>query len=130
MAEHPNLERARKGYEAFGKGDMETVSELMDDGIVWHVSGDNPLSGDYEGKDAIMGYFGRLMQETGGTFKNDVHDMLANDEHGVALVNVSATRGDKSIEMPSVQVFHMTDGKMTEFWAFSQDTAAFDDFWA
>ncbi len=130
MAEHPNLERARKGYEAFGKGDMETVSELMDDGIVWHVSGDNPLSGDYEGKDAIMGYFGRLMQETGGTFKNDVHDMLANDEHGVALVNVSATRSDKSIEMPSVQVFHMTDGKMTEFWAFSQDTAAFDDFWA
>lgn len=130
MAEHPNLELARKGYEAFGKGDMETVGELMDDGIVWHVSGDTPLSGDYKGKEAVMGYFARLMQETGGTLKNDVHDMLANDEHGVALVNLSATRGDKSLEMPSAQVFHMKDGKMTEFWAFSQDSAAFDDFWA
>ena len=129
MADHPNLEQARKGYEAFGNGDLETVDELMDDDIVWHVSGHSPMSGDYEGKEAVMGYFGRLMQETGGTFKNDIHDMLANDEHGVALVNVTASRGGKSIDQPSVNVFHMKDGKMTEFWAFTEDPTEWDAFW-
>ena len=70
------------------------------------------------------------MQETGGTFKNEIHDMLANDDHGVALVNFSATRGDKSLDGSIVHIFHMRDGKMTEFWSISQDQAQFDAFWA
>jgi hypothetical protein len=70
------------------------------------------------------------MQETGGTFKNEIHDMLANDDHGVALITFSATRGDKSLEGSIVHVFHMRDGKMIEFWAISEDQAQFDEFWA
>jgi ketosteroid isomerase-like protein len=56
--------------------------------------------------------------------------MLANDEHGVALVTQTATRGGTSIEGPVVQVFHMRDGKMTEFWTFAQDQSAVDEFWS
>jgi len=129
MTDHPNLESARRGYQAFANGDLATVSELLADDIVWHVGGNNTLSGDYEGKEAVLSFFGRLMQETGGSFKNDIHDMLANDEHGVALVTQTATRGGTSIEGPVVQVFHMRDGKMTEFWTFARDQSAIDEFW-
>lgn len=129
MTDHPNLESARQGYQAFADGDLATVSELLADDIVWHVGGNNTLSGDYEGKEAVLSFFGRLMQETGGSFKNDIHDMLANDEHGVALVTQTATRGGTSIEGPVVQVFHMRDGKMTEFWTFARDQSAIDEFW-
>ena len=38
------------------------------------------------------------MQETGGTFKYEIHDMVANDEHGVAIVEASARRNGKSID--------------------------------
>ena len=130
MAEHPNLESARAGYEAFATGDMATVGDLLADDIVWHSGVNNILTGDYEGKEAVFNYFARLMQETGGTFKNEIHDMLANDDHGVALVTFSATRGDKSLEGSIVHVFHMRDEKMTEFWAISEDQAQFDEFWA
>lgn len=130
MPEHPNLEAARAGYEAFAAGDMATVSELFADDIVWHSGGNNILTGDYEGKEAVFGFFARLMQETDGTFKNDIHDMLANDEHGVALVTATATRGGKSLEGRMAQIFHMRDGKMTEFWAFPEDQSLFDEFWA
>lgn len=130
MNDHPNLEIARAGYEAFANGDMETVSDLLSDDIVWHSGGDNILTGDYVGKEASLGYLARLMQETGGSFKNDVHDMLANDEHGVALVTASATRGGKSLEGRVVHVFHMRGGKMTEFWTISEDQGMFDDFWS
>ena len=40
--------------------------------------------------------------------------MLANDTHGVALVNQVASRGDKTLDGRNVHVFHMSDGKMTE----------------
>ena len=130
MSDHPNLVRARAGYEAFATGDLAAVSEFFSDEIVWHSGGSNVLTGDYVGKDAVLGFFGLLVQETGGSFKNDIHDLLANDEHGVALVTVSATRGGRSLEFRIVHVCHMSDGKMTEFWAFPEDQSAFDEFWS
>ncbi|RLE16955.1 MAG: hypothetical protein DRJ28_00375 [Actinobacteria bacterium] len=129
MTDHPNLERARAGYEAFAGGDLAAVSDLFSEDIVWHSGGNNMLTGDYVGKEAVLGFFGRLMQETGGSFSNDIHDMLANDDHGVALVTASATRGDKSFEGHVAHIFHMRDGKMTEFWAFPEDQSLFDEFW-
>jgi hypothetical protein len=130
MTDHPNLERAHAGYEAFAAGDLAAVSDLLSDDIVWHSGGSNVLTGDYVGKEAVLGFFGLLMQESGGSFRNDVHDMLANDEHGVALVTVSATRGGESFEGNVIHVFHMSDGKMTEFWAYPEDQTRFDEFWA
>ncbi len=129
MSDHPNLEQAKKGYTAFAEGDMATVSSVLSDDIVWHVAGDNQLSGDYEGKEAVLGFFGRLMQETGGTFKNDIHDILVNDEHGVAIVESSASRNGKSIDTQAVHVFHMRDGLMTEFWNITNQQEAWDDFY-
>ncbi|MGB8362587.1 MAG: nuclear transport factor 2 family protein [Acidimicrobiia bacterium] len=130
MADHPNLERARVGYEAFANGDMATLNDVIADDVVWHNGGNSPLSGDYVGKEAVFGLFGQIAQETGGTFENEIHDMLANDEHGVALVVTKGTRGDKTLEERSVHVFHMNDGALTEFWAFPENQSAFDDFWA
>lgn len=130
MTDHPNLERARAGYEAFAQGDMTTLNDLLSDDIVWHAAGNNTISGDYVGKEAVFGLLARIGQETGGSFKNEIHDLLANDKHGVALVNISAARGDKTIEGRSIHVFHMTDGKMTEFWVYPEDRAAMDAFWS
>ena len=129
MTDHPNLERARAGYEAFAAGDLAAVSDLLSDNIVWHSGGSNVLTGDYKGKEAVLGFFGLLMQESGGSFRNKIHDMLANDEHGVALVTMSATRDGKSFEGNVVHIFHMSDGNMTEFWAIPEDQSRYDEFW-
>ena len=129
MTDHPNLEIARAGYEAFASGDLAAVSDLFSDDIVWHSGGSNVLTGDYKGKEAVLGFFGLLMQESGGSFTNEIHDMLANDEHGVALVTMSATRDGKSFEGNVVHIFHMSDGNMTEFWAIPEDQSGYDEFW-
>jgi hypothetical protein len=130
MTDHPNLGRARAGYEAFAAGDLAAVSDLFSDDIVWHSGGNNILTGDYVGKDAVLGFFGLLMQESGGSFRNNIHDMLANDDHGVALVTFSVARAGESLEGNVVHVFHMSDGKMTEFWSYPEDPNRFDEFWA
>ena len=129
MTDHPNLAAARAGYEAFDRGDMRAVGDLLSDDVVWHIGGNNAISGDYQGKESVFGLFAKIFEETGGTFTNEIHDMMANDEHGVALVVTSGTRGDKTLSARVAQIFHMSDGKLTEFWTFSEDQAALDDFW-
>jgi ketosteroid isomerase-like protein len=130
-AQHANVQQAKRAYEAFGTGDMATVSELMTDDIVWHVGGNNPLSGEYKGKDAVFGFFGQLMQLTGGSFKLEIHDILANDEHTVVLVHSSAERNGKKLDSKAVHVTHADpQGRVKEFWAFEEDSAAADAFFS
>jgi len=129
MADHPNVQLLREGYAAFGKGDLDTVKALFTDDVVWHVGGNNPLAGDYKGQDEVLGFFGKSFELTNGTMQIDVHDILANDEHAVALVTTKAKRDGKSIEMNAVHVFHLRDGKTSEFWGFNEDDRRADEFW-
>jgi ketosteroid isomerase-like protein len=129
MAEHPNAQLLRKGYEAFGKGDLETVNELFADEIVWHEGGRNPLSGDYVGKDQVFGLLGRLLELTEGTFKAEIHDVVANDEHGIALATISASRKGQSFSGTNVDVWHLRDGRAVEFWDNPTDRYGIDDLY-
>ncbi len=125
MAEHPNAELVRRGYAAFASGDMETVGSLFHDDIVWHSPGNGPLSGDYEGKDQVFGLFSKLLELSGGTFRQDVHDVVANDEHAVVMVN-AAWDEPKPYAGRAVHVMHVKDGKLTEYWLYNEDQAAAD----
>ena len=46
MADHPNVERPRTGYAAYSSGDMDTITELFAEDILWHVAGRSPIAGD------------------------------------------------------------------------------------
>jgi uncharacterized protein len=59
-----------------------------------------------------------------------VHDVVANDEHAIQLMNVTARRGGKTLEYRTAEIYHMTDGRITERWAFSDDTARIVEFFA
>ena len=127
---HPNEELVRKGYEAFGKGDMDTLNDLFADDIVWHAPGRNPLSGDYRGKQEVFDVFGKVFELSGGTFEIELHDVLANDEHVVGLLTTRGERNGKKLENRGAQVFHVKDGKVTESWLHSQDQYAIDEFFS
>jgi uncharacterized protein len=126
---HPNEENLRTGYEAFSRADMDTVFGLFTDDIKWHVPGRNQLSGDYNGKEEVGGFFMKLMELSGGTFQVEVHDVLANDEHGVGMAILRAEKDGKTLNENDVHVWHVRDGKFSEFWSHLFDTYAFDDFW-
>jgi uncharacterized protein len=127
MAEHPNVARIRDGYAAFAKGDFAVLNDLFAEDIEWHTGGRNQLSGDYHGRDAVYGFFGKLAEVTEGSFHLDLHAVFADDEHGVALVVGEASRGGRSIENNEAHVFHLRDGKVVEFWDASTDQYAFDE---
>jgi uncharacterized protein len=125
---HPNEELVRSGFEAFSKGDVDSLRELFDPDAVWHAPGRSPLSGDHRGVDAILGFFARTMELTGGSFRVELHDVVANDEHAVALYVARGEREGRTLEDRSVLVSHVRNGKLLETWQHSEDQYAADEF--
>ncbi len=125
MSEHPNVAATRAGIEAFVKGDTATLASMIADNAVWHAPGNNPYAGTFTGREETMTRMGRLAQE-GVVISFDIHDVVGNDEHVVAMVDATVTKGDRSCHGRQVQVFHVRDGKLTEFWGYNEDQAAVD----
>ena len=118
--EHPNVTAVRKMGEAMQQGDMAGMDAAIADDIVWHEIGGVTKRGKaaLREEDATSDY--------DITFK--LHDVVANDDHTIALGEATATRGDKSLTYRTAEIYHMKDGKITERWAFSDDTKAITDF--
>lgn len=126
-AQQASIERTRKGYAAFDAGDVDTVLELFADNIVWHIGGDNKYTGTYNGKQAVLEFFGRLMQD-GLVQKHAIHDILANDEHIVTLSEVTVTYQGKTIKIQAADIAHEnSEGQLTEFWRAGPSTKEFDE---
>ena len=125
--QHPNAQVVLRGFEAFGEGDMATMKEVMADDVIWHSGGRNKFSGDYQGVDAVLRLFGEVASDA--QIEQDLHAILADDDHVVALVNSQATRGDDTIAVQNVFTFHVSNGKITEAWLTSFDDYAADAFW-
>jgi uncharacterized protein len=127
---HPNEELVRRAFDAFANGDVDTLRGLMDQDSVWHAPGRNPLAGDHRGVEAILGYFAKTMELTGGTFRSELHDVVANDEHVVSLFVGRGQREGKSLEARNMLVSHVRNGKLAETWLYSGDQYAADEFFA
>jgi ketosteroid isomerase-like protein len=119
---HPNEDRFREGYELFGKGDIETLrKDYLTDDIVWHSSGNNALTGDARGLDEVTQNFMKTFELSGGTFQTEIHDVLANDEHGVVIGVSRAQRDGKDYDWKFTHVVHFRDGKVAESWIMTDE---------
>lgn len=125
---HPNAEGVMKGFKAFAEGDVEGMKALFTEDAVWHSGGKNKWTGDYEGIESILGFFGAIAGEA--AIENELHAVLADDDHAVALVNSTITRGDESLAAQQIFIFHSNDGIASEAWATAVDQSALDEFWS
>ena len=126
MEEHPNVTILRRLGERMKAGDMMgAMDEALADDVEWHEIGRSEPT---RGKAALA----QRYAESGEAYTIDAneHDTLANDEHAVQLMNVTARRGDKTLQYRTTEIYHMKDGKITARWAFSDDTARIVEFFA
>ena len=132
MAEHPNVALVRRAMQAMNEQDMSKadqemaiVDAFMADDIVWHEIGRaEPRHGKAELRAAMM------EGARDWTISFEVHDVVANDDHAIALGTATAIRGDRTLEYRTAEIFHIRDGRAAERWAFSDDTAAIVAFFA
>jgi len=129
--EQTHLELIKSLLSAFSRGDIEAVRNLLSEDVRLHFPGNNALSGEYRGRDRALEALARSMQWTGGTTRVQMHDVLANETHGVLLYNVRARRGDRSIEYRYIDLYHFREGQICEIYGYpAEDPAAFDAFYS
>jgi hypothetical protein len=121
----------RRAYEAFNSADVNTLVELFDESLVWHLPGRSSFANDYQGREATLAYFGQLGQETGGTFRAELQHLLADDDDRVVGIQRStAERDGKRLDVWDCIVFELKDGRVTDGREYFHDLYAWDEFWS
>jgi ketosteroid isomerase-like protein len=123
VSEHPNATVYRKAFEALVSDDGSAGDFVADDVVWWQIGSAEPI----RGKDKLMESMSML---EGIDFDLDLHDVTASDDHVVGLVTATVRAGDQEFTYRTAEIAHVTDGKISERWAFSDDTAAIIEFFA
>jgi ketosteroid isomerase-like protein len=125
MEEHPNASVVREALNAFNQGDFEQFAAMMADDINWYEVG---ASEPVRGKEAVFSSMGSGGQDF--EIEAEVHDVVANDDHTLALINATGKRGEQTLHYQTVEILHFRDGKVTDRWSFANDTQAVREFFS
>jgi len=126
-----NAAIVRRGYEAFNRGDLETLVELFGDTISWHTPGRSPNPGDYAGRDADRARLGRYAAETGGPFKAQWTRVLTDEDGRVIGIHHNvAERDGKQLDVYCCIVFEFERGRIVDGREHFYDLRAWDEFWS
>ncbi|GAB2836294.1 nuclear transport factor 2 family protein [Lentzea nigeriaca] len=126
MSVAENIATVRRFYTA-GPADDDTLRHsFARPDVVWHVPGDNPVSGRYEGQAAVFEAIPKAMRPL-DEWTIRVDDVMGNADLVVATFHVVARRGDTKVETSGAHVFRFDDsGLVAEAWGFAGDQSGLD----
>jgi ketosteroid isomerase-like protein len=123
---HPDAVAYQRTADAFRAGDMDTLAELFNEDVIWHVPGVSALAGEIDGRETLWRWFDRLREVTDGTFTLEDHDILATDDHVVALNVMSAVMDGVRISVDVANVMHFRNGRQQERWFHPSNMSTWD----
>jgi len=118
MTEQQNLDVVRRGYEAFGSGDIPGLLRLLHHDVSWVTPGpaDLPTAGIRNGHEAVREFFASLMS-IGDILRFEPRDFIARGDKVIVIgddtTRVKAT--GNSVEFRWVHIFELRDGKVASF---------------
>lgn len=118
-----NADVVRSYLAAVGAGDMDAIRSVLADDVVFHIGGRNLISGDKHGPEEVVAMFQAITDRMGAPIQPELHDLLANDEHVIALVR--RTLG--GVDAPAAVVYHVAEGRITEVWVHELRQAELDE---
>jgi uncharacterized protein len=122
-----NLERMRLGYEAFGRGDVQAVFELLDPGIELHDRAELPDAQTYHGREGLVQSV-RESFELFEDFRFIPEQYYETDEHVVVVLRMEG-RGKTSgvpVEDRIAHLWTMRDGRAVMLQAYSDPGEALE----
>ena len=121
MSASQNVEIAKKGYAAYGAGDVETALSDFDDDFEWVVPGNSTVSGTYRGKDEFMELLGKIAEKS---FTSTPERFFADGDDVVVLTRVTAG-GESALQ---ADVLTYRNGKLVKAQGIA-DTALYERVW-
>ena len=122
MGDHPHAATYRAAFAAFNAGDADAFAAHLADDVVWHAIDGQTMNGSAAVAESMSGLANL-------DFNVELHDVVANGDHMVGLVTANVSAGGNSITYRTAEIMHVDeDGKVTERWAFTDDSAAVSAF--
>lgn len=122
-----SLDTAMAFMGAMGKGDMDTVGELMAKDMVWHNEGDKsmPWIGPWEGKEAIFKFLGVFSENLQTTLWENTDAFASGDTVAVfGKMNATLTKtGKETGEFTFALRVKIRDGQVV-LWHWFEDSYA------
>lgn len=109
---------------------MDTLAELIAPDVVWHVPGDNLISGTYTSRDGIFGCFSKIFELSGGSYQPQLLDILADDNYTVALLHANARHGEKVLDQDYAFIMRIRNGQIAELQEAWTQGPAWNEFWS
>ncbi|MDP9235959.1 MAG: nuclear transport factor 2 family protein [Chloroflexota bacterium] len=125
---HANEMMLRDLYGRFARGDMEGVLALCHDDITFVVPGKTSFSGTHT-KATFPVWIGKVMEVCGGDFREEAVDIIANDEHGIVVLDHFVGRAGKRISYRTDHIWGIRGGKCTSFLERPGDEEQFNRAW-
>ncbi|MGE0553625.1 MAG: nuclear transport factor 2 family protein [Gemmatimonadales bacterium] len=130
MSQHDNLTLMRRTLEAFRSGDAATLREVFAPDVVWRVPGRSALARAYTGQAEVFGFFGQLMELTGGTFRVESLGLLADEHGGVFIDRLKAERNGRQLDVRICLTVRIEEGRIVEGIDHFHQEHLWDAFWA
>ena len=112
----PNVEIVRRGYEAFGRGDIGAAMELFHPDVEWHDP-DRPGGGTYRGHEGVLRNLEEWL-EGWEEFRLEPEEFLEAGDRVVVLVRQSGRGKGSGVEVDTRLHFHfgLRDGKVVHIY--------------
>jgi ketosteroid isomerase-like protein len=132
MADHPMIRLLKIGHARFGTAHLELLHHGIAEDVVWYTPGDHPLSGRIVGLPGVLDWLRRSAEVTNGTFRADVHHILADEQNAAVISTYRGERKGMVLEMPGVQYFRMDPAtkKIVEARIWVYDDVFVNKFWS
>jgi ketosteroid isomerase-like protein len=119
----------RRGYQAFGEGDMEHLRGIYAPDVVQRQPGNNQTSGEHQGVDNVLGLYGKLFELSGGTFSAELTSVKTEGDKVVSVHHAKGEREGKTLDVDETIEFTFSGDKISRLDVTSSDQAAEDAFW-
>jgi uncharacterized protein len=115
--------------EMYAGGDLEPLTQLLAEDVVWHVPGASPIAGDYRGRDAVIEYFRLRRELAGGAIEISKDGEAHHSEALVQLADGRAQLGGVDVVWRTAGVYRVATGRIAEAWLVPLDAEHFDRVW-
>ncbi len=113
-----------------GSAPADSLVDVLDEGVVWHVPGASAIAGEHRGIEAVLEYFDARRRMTDSTFRVTVHGAAMIAGRVVQLAGGHGLRDAREVTWETVGVFRVVDGRIAECWLVPFDQAVFDEIWS
>ncbi|HWW45193.1 MAG TPA: nuclear transport factor 2 family protein [Acidimicrobiia bacterium] len=125
---HANEDRLRQLYALFAQGDLGGFLAGCTDDVSFAVPGYATVSGTYS-RDEFPAWIGSIAERTSGTFREDIVDVVANDERGVLLLVHTFERDGTRHEYQTAHLIHFEGGRIARWVEHPGSMHEFEDAW-